>query len=356
MVHRALATLLLCRRYHESKSKVKKAKKLKTGKYLYGIIESRNRENFGNIGVGNSEVYTIQHKDIGVVVSDIPPDYKIEIEEAKTHEETLRKIMETHTIIPMGFGVVAEDEKEIENILKRARMKFMNTLAKIKNKLQINVKISCDKTILAEILRESEEIRALATEAKQNNTNQTIKIELGSKFKSALDERKNKYMKDIQSFLGALSDGFRENKITDQYTVMNGSFLVDREQEQKFYERLNELEKNYEKKLTFLAVGPLPPYNFTEIEIKKIDFSSIEEARKILKIGQEVNLSEINSAYEVLARRYHPDHHPDSPLAEEKFKEIKNAHKLLTKYCEHYLCSLEKSKVEETLLIQDKTG
>lgn len=326
---------------------------METGRYLYGVIETERRKSFGNIGVGNSEVYTIQYEDIGAVVSDIPVNYKVEIEEAMTHEKTLRKIMETHTIIPMGFGVIAGNESEIINILKRGRMKFKNTLEKIDNKLQINVKISWYNTILTDILKENEEIQTLSAKVKKT-ANQSLKIELGKKVKSALDERKNEYMKDIHSILGDLSNGFKQNKITDQDTIMNASFLVDKEKEQKFYDKLEELEKKYEKKFKFLCVGPLPPYNFTEIEIKKIDFKTVDDARKTLRLGQEVSMSEINSAYTQLARKYHPDLHPDDPLAEEKFKKIKNAHEVLTKYCEHYLCSLEKTKVEETMIIQEK--
>jgi DnaJ-domain-containing protein 1 len=326
---------------------------VETGRYLYGVIETERRKSFGNIGVGNSEVYTIQYEDIGAVVSDILVNYKVEIEEAMTHEKTLRKIMETHTIIPMGFGVIAGNESEIINILKRGRMKFKNTLEKIDNKLQINVKISWYNTILTDILKENEEIQTLSAKVKKT-ANQSLKIELGKKVKSALDERKNEYMKDIHSILGDLSNGFKQNKITDQDTIMNASFLVDKEKEQKFYDKLEELEKKYEKKFKFLCVGPLPPYNFTEIEIKKIDFKTVDDARKTLRLGQEVSMSEINSAYTQLARKYHPDLHPDDPLAEEKFKKIKNAHEVLTKYCEHYLCSLEKTKVEETMIIQEK--
>jgi len=326
---------------------------VKTGRYLYGIIETENKESFGKIGVGNSEVYTIQQKDIGAVVSDIPMGYKVEIEEAKTHEKALRKIMETHTIIPVGFGVMVKDEVAIKNILKRARMKFKNMLEKIDNKLQINIKISWDKVILADILGENEEIRTLAAEAKKTDS-QSLKIELGRKVKSALDERRNEYVKNIHSVLGGLSNGFKESKITDQDAIMNASFLVDKRREQEFYNKLDELEKKYEKKLKFLCVGPLPPYNFTEIEIKKMDFDTVEEARKTLGLGQKVSISEIKSAYDLLAREYHPDLHPDDYFAEEKFKKMKSAHDLLTKYCEHYLCSLQKSKVKETLLIEEK--
>jgi len=326
---------------------------VKKGRYLYGIIKTENKESFGNIGVGNSEVYTVQQGDIGAVVSDIPTGYRIEIEEAKTHEKALRKIMESRTIIPVGFGVVAKDEVAIKNILKRARMKFKNILEKIDNKLQINVKISWDKVILADILGENEDIQMLAAEAKKT-ASQSPKIELGRKVKSALDEKRNEYMKTIHSVLGGLSNGFKESKITDQDTIMNASFLVDKRREQEFYDKLDELEKKYEKKLVFFCVGPLPPYNFTEIEIKRMDFDTVEEARKTLGLGQEVSISEIKSAYDLLAREYHPDLRPDDAFAEEKFKKIKSAHDLLTKYCQHYLCSLQKSKVEKTLLIEEK--
>lgn len=325
------------------------------GKYLYGIIKSENRENFGNIGIGNSEIYTVQFMDVGAAVSDISENYEVGIEEIKIHEKALRKIMETHVIIPISFGIIVRDEAEIKDLLKRARMKFKKTLEKVSNRLQVNVKISWDKAILATILNENEEIRKLAREAKEN-VNESVKIELGRKVRSALNERKTEYIQKIQGALKGLSDEFEENKILDQDTITNVSFLVDKQREQEFYSKLEELEKKYEKKLNFFGVGPLPPYNFTKIEIKKIDFNHMEEARKTLGLSQEVSISEINSAYNQLAREYHPDLNFDDPLAAEKFKKIKNAHQLLTKYCEHYLCSIEKSKVDETILVEEKNG
>jgi len=325
-------------------------------RYLYGIVNSEKRESFGKIGIGNSEVYTVQHEDVGAAVSDIPEDYRIEVEEAKTHEKAIRKIMASHTIIPMSFGVVAKDEAEIRNILRRARMKFKSILAKVEDRLQVNVTVSLDRNVIAEILGEDKEIQTLTAKAKRNKAEQNIRLELGSMVKTALDRRKDRYARDVEHFLGAVSEGFREGKIADEYAVMNGSFLVNRKQEQEFYRRLDELEKRYEKKLTCLAVGPLPPYDFAEIRIGKMDLSNVEEARKAFGLGKEATLSEVNSAYEELARRYHPDLNHDDPLAEEKFKRIRDAYEVLTKYCEHYLCSLEKSKVEETLIIQGKTG
>lgn len=323
------------------------------GKYLYGIINSENKKSFGNIGVGNGEIYSVQFEDVGAVVSDVFENCKIGMEEVKTHDEALRKIMQPQAVIPMSFGIVAKDEEEIRNILKRARMKFKKTLEKVDNKLQINVKISWDKDVLASILNENVEIRKLTLKAKEN-ADQSMRIELGRKVKSALDEKKKEYMTEITSVLKRLSCDSEENKIPDQDTLMNAAFLVEKNREHEFYDKLDEMEKKYSHKLKFLAVGPLPPYNFTKLSVKRIDFDNVEEARKTLGLSCEVSISEINSAYNRMVRRYHPDLNPDDPTAEEKFKKIKNAYDLLTKYCEHYLCSLRKTKVEETIMVEEK--
>jgi hypothetical protein len=325
----------------------------KTRKYVYGIVGSVDDKSFGHIGIDNSEVCVVRYEDIGTAVSDVSENFKISIEEAGVHEKALQKIMETHTVIPIGFGVVAKDETEIRNVLKRARKKFQHILKNIDHKVQINVKISWDKAILASILEENEEIRTLNRETKEKN-DQSLAIDLGRKVKSALDKKKNEYIENIQIALKSLADGFKESKILDQDTLMSASFLVDKRRKREFNARLEELERKYRGKLEFKSISPLPPYNFVNIEMKRVDFKAIKEAQRILDLGQEVSMSEVNSAYNLLTRECHPDLHPDDPLAEEKFKELKNAHELLIKYCEHYLCSLEKSKVEETLLIQEK--
>ena len=324
-------------------------------KYIYGIINSDSKKSFGNIGIGNGEIYSVQFEDIGAVVSDIFDNCKIGVEEAKIHDEVLRKIMEPYTIIPMGFGIVAKDAEEIINILKRGRMKLKKTLEKVDNKLQINIKISWDKAILANILNENIEIRKLASQVKEN-LDQSLRIELGRKVSAVLDEKKAEYLEEIERSLKGISFDFEESKNVDQDMLMNAAFLVDKTRNQEFYSKLIELENKYANKLKLHAVGPLPAYNFTKIGVKKIDFDVLDEARKTLGLSQEVSISEINSAYHNVACKYHPDLHPDDPTCEKMFKKIRDAQILLTKYCEHYLCSLEKAEVEENILVEEKSS
>ena len=51
---------------------------------------------------------------------------------------------------------------------------------------------------------------------------------------------------------------------------------------------------------------------------------------EVLGVGREAGEGDIKSAYRKLARQHHPDHHPDDPTAEDKFKEASEAYSVLS--------------------------
>ncbi len=51
---------------------------------------------------------------------------------------------------------------------------------------------------------------------------------------------------------------------------------------------------------------------------------------KVLGVGKNATTDEIKQAYRKLAKQYHPDHNPGDKNAEEKFKEINEAHEVLS--------------------------
>lgn len=63
-----------------------------------------------------------------------------------------------------------------------------------------------------------------------------------------------------------------------------------------------------------------------ELELKK---SKRKDYYKILGVGKDATEQEIKKAYRKLAIVHHPDKNPDDPAAEERFKEIQEAHETL---------------------------
>jgi len=65
-------------------------------------------------------------------------------------------------------------------------------------------------------------------------------------------------------------------------------------------------------------------------------YEEIDEARRLLGLGEAATIKEIRHAYRRMVQRYHPDVTHQSIEAEEKTKELNHAYRLLSEYCACY--------------------
>ena len=79
------------------------------------------------------------------------------------------------------------------------------------------------------------------------------------------------------------------------------------------------------------------------------NFKEIEEARKLLGIGETATLKEIKSSYRILAHRHHPDKPGEDDSARiEIMKRLNRAYKLLMDYCNEYQYSFKEEDIART--------
>ncbi len=76
-------------------------------------------------------------------------------------------------------------------------------------------------------------------------------------------------------------------------------------------------------------------------------YRRIEEARKILGLGEEATRNEIRDAFRELSRQYHPDssRERDVSAGREKFEQIVRAREVLEKYCDNYRYSFREEEI-----------
>jgi len=78
-----------------------------------------------------------------------------------------------------------------------------------------------------------------------------------------------------------------------------------------------------------------------------MNFNDIDEARKLLGLGEAATLNEIKSTYRRLANIHHPDKHTGNDNGEtEIMKRLNKAYKLLTDYCSDYKYSFRQEDIE----------
>jgi len=80
------------------------------------------------------------------------------------------------------------------------------------------------------------------------------------------------------------------------------------------------------------------------------NFDQIDEARRLLGLGEAATLKQIKAAYKRAANRYHPDRckGEDKAKCEEMMKKINEAYELIMKYCAEYSYSFGKEDVIRT--------
>jgi hypothetical protein len=332
------------------------------GKYIYGIIQANDKKSFGPIGLGDpkKEVYAVPHQDISAVVSDSPIIVYHSMTKDKVvydllcHQSAIEKVMKNHTIIPMKFGTFVEEEKEVVEILKTGYGQFKDTLGLISNKIELDVVALWNKEIIFKEIAEEKEIKEFKEKIASGSPDPPLndRVKLGRMVERFLKKKNFDYREEMLCALREKAFDFCTHDTLDDIMILNSSFLLDRDREKDFDERLNELDEKYKKRINFRCVGPLAPYSFSTIEVKKVGFDDIDKARKLLGLGEEITPKEIKSAHRKLAFKYHPDKNPRGNPFDKEFNELNQAYKLLLEYCQSGLCSLRKEDVNDSILIK----
>ena len=338
-------------------------------KYIYAVIPGNGGFAFGLTGIGGrgDEVYTQPYSDVAAVVSDcLTIDFR-RIAKEKTvqhlaqHQRVTEEVMKkVTTILPVKFGTMVENESEVESVLRWGYPDLTTALAAMEGKIEIEVVATWDvQQVFAEIGQEKG-ILKLSAEIADKTHQEAIsaKVKLGQMVKASLDLRKEEYQQKMMDFLDGQATDVQVNLALADEVVMNVAFLIDVHRQDDFEAKIHQLDERLEGQLNFRLVGPLPPYSFSTIAVRKVSAQEVEEARRLLGLGMEVTDREIQKAYRRRAKQHHPDVAPEDPEAQERFRQIVAAYGLLSSCCRAQSnlnrterCSFDPTVVGQTFLV-----
>ncbi len=246
------------------------------GHYIYGVIAGNQRHEFGPIGIGErgDTVYTLPYQDLAAIVSNSPiVKYPVSRENSMAHARVLERAMETHTILPVRFCTIADQEETIvEKLLKLRYQELTALLREMEGKVELGVRARWAdmNAIFAEVAEENENIKALKV-ALLSERNEQKKyagsIKVGQLVQKALGEKKKREARQLLDALRPLSLSCRENPVYGDMNLVNAAFLVAEEGEQAFDHKMQELEQVYGERTKLKYVGPVAPYNFVEVVV-----------------------------------------------------------------------------------------
>ena len=246
------------------------------GRYLYGIIESAKRVEFGPIGVpgGDPLVTTVYHRDLGACVSNYPADLpiKADTEHCLAHERVLEAIMKRFTILPFEFGTVAPTEQDVVKLLSRHRNSIKLALRRLHGRAEVVVKAFWKSFEMAaqEVAEEHAAIAHYRKEiaAKPPEGTYQDRIRIGQMVATALDEKRKREASGLVRALKQVAVDVSQGATLGDTMVFNAAFLIRKTDFPKFERALQSFGKRQNGRLDFKYAGPLPPYSFTGINLQ----------------------------------------------------------------------------------------
>jgi hypothetical protein len=310
----------------------------KIGKYIYGVINS----NVVNSSETSDCAYSVSFQDIAAVVKDseivdcsrMPRDMLARL--LVSHQQLIEKVMTMHTIIPMRLGTFAQSDEEVKEILASGYRTIKDIFGRAKDMVEIDVAATLsDFNSFMQEISEEVEIKQLKQSLLSKKGGVTIddQMEVGVLVKKHLDKRKTDYAGRIHAALSVVCDSFKPHDLMDDKMVLNTAFLLNQNKQNDFERKVEEINNEFKEKFNFRCVGPLPPYSFYTLEIKKAQFEEIDWAKKTLGLKNDfITAVEIKKAHRRSALTCHPDKNQDTPDIEQKFNEMTRAYKILLDY------------------------
>ena len=245
-------------------------------RYFYGIVADNQKREFGPIGVGGrgDVVYTLPYQDIAAIVSCSPiVKYPVTREYTLAHAKVLDMAAEGAIVLPARFCTIAENEESIVGkVLQPRYQEFLDLLRKMEGKVELRVRAYWPNldAIFAEILEENQEIKSLKEamlREKDEQRKYAGRVKVGELVQNVLEEKKKREAEELLETLKPLSLEWRENQVYGDMNLLNAAFLVDKEKERNFDQKIGELENQYGQRTHLKYTRSLVPYNFVEIVI-----------------------------------------------------------------------------------------
>jgi hypothetical protein len=253
-------------------------------RYLYCVVKKEEELLLGNIGIEESSVYIVHHKDIAAVIHSCKPVPYDTTDHAKAegwvleHSYVIDQVMKKFgTVLPFSFDVIVRgDDDTIRCWLDQNYDNFKEELDRFENKSEYSVQIFYDyDKYVSKALTSNKDLLSLKEKIDNQSKGKAYLLQrnLDLKLKDAVsaDVRKQAeiFEKEIISIANEVKADERplfkpDNKYKDKNLMASFSCLVHIDKVELLgtvLEKINNLDG-----LAVRFTGPWAPFSFVDLE------------------------------------------------------------------------------------------
>ena len=244
----------------------------KEGYYLYAISGEAQARTYDVPGIDGQAVYSVADGQVAAVVSNCSRErMRPERAHLAAHKEVLSRLMLGRTVLPMAFGIIANNLKAVKRMLALNQEVFLEQLEHVAGKVEMGLRVVWDvPNIFEYFVDRHSDLRAERDRLMGGNREprQEEKLELGRFFEQLLTEARESHSSEIEEVLASCCAAIKHSAPHRVQEVVNLSLLVERGRQKEFDEAVLAAAKLFDNNYAFDINGPWAPHNFVEIDLQ----------------------------------------------------------------------------------------
>jgi hypothetical protein len=219
------------------------------------------------------EVWVVEAGDLAAIVGDAPgeDDGKATRNQALAHARVLEAAVVNSPVVPFRFGVMVPGDQEVgTDLLEAHHDELAPLLERVEDRLQMTLKVYYrEDAVLREIVESEPEVANLREQMAEGGSEaatRDVRVRLGELVNNAVEQRRQRDSTDILERLKPVSVAAVVEGLEKEFMVLNAPFLVERKRQQEFEDAVEEVAQERQERMSFRLLGPMPAYNFIDVE------------------------------------------------------------------------------------------
>ncbi len=243
-----------------------------TGCYIYAFIRAEDCERVRSLalhGVNDAELQTVSRGRLAVVLSEIH-DKKIRPQRKflSAHQKTVTEIAKNCCMLPVSFGLIAEDREQIGKILLINEATLEDQLTRVENKVEMTLQLNWTaENIVQYLVDRNQTLCDARAKLATGNASREDQIALGQAYEQFMNAERERHTETAISKLNPVCSEIQRSALTGENNIFRLSCLIDAKSEATFDAAVHELASHFDEDFAFQFSGPWPPYTFVQLAL-----------------------------------------------------------------------------------------
>jgi len=239
--------------------------------YLYGIVDADDPTPDVSTwsGLKDAPLRTIAREEVAVVVSDVPTGrLRPRRKNLRVHHDTLRRLADTTAVLPMAFGVIAEQPDDVVAFLESHHDTLFEQLDTVRGHVEVTLRVRWDVDDIFEyFVSRYDDLREMRNALFSNGSSadRGEMIRLGELFDRLLQAERQAHLSTVLDTLDRVCRRVEPQDPKDESEVLNLACLVPRTGVEAFEEAVHHAAESFDDEFLFKYTDPMAPYSFAQV-------------------------------------------------------------------------------------------